>query len=146
MRRLILTLTALLMAAPSCRNINSPVEGVGITLGLPGQVSHGWLTVGDVDTVRAQGYVGGWPSILKYDSEMGPERFTYSSSAPHVAQVDRKGIVMAISSGLTMLYAAAEGVRSGPLKLTVAPPAVRLLAEPATISATVGDILAIGPP
>jgi hypothetical protein len=141
--RLVLSATlALLSGLLECRDINSPVQGVGIELA-PNGAQLVFLDVGDVDTVRARAYVGGWPSIVKYDSDTVPELFQYSSSAPQVAQIDRRGVVTAISPGATILHASVEGVQSAPLPLTISLPAARLLAEPTAISARVGDTLTI---
>jgi hypothetical protein len=116
---------------------------VGMTLGFPGQVSHAYLTVGDRDTVRAHANTGGWPSRTKYDSANEPTRFQYASSNSSVASVDAHGVVTALSVGATDLVASADGISSLPVRLAVSPPANSLKAEPALVSAQVGDSFAI---
>jgi len=103
----------------------------------------GFLTIGDIDTVRAQASVAGWPGKIKYDSDTAPQRFEYSSSNPQVARVDSRGVLTAVSQGVTTLRASIEGVQSHPLTLTVSPVAAQLLAEPGSISAATGDSLTI---
>ncbi len=75
----------LILALGACTKMDLPgpgdgVASVGITLGFPGHVSDAFLTVGDQDTVLAQAFTGGWPSHTKYDSQIEPRRFAYSSS------------------------------------------------------------------
>lgn len=131
----------LIAALPPCFNdINSPVDAVGITVGIQ---AIAFLTLGDLDTLRAMASISGWPPIVKYDSHTAPERFQFSSSAPGVARVDSKGIITAVSDGVTTLHASSEGVMSNPIVLTVSPRAARLLANPEAISAAVGDTLTI---
>jgi hypothetical protein len=71
---------AVLIAPLECKDINSPVQDVAIELA-PNGAQLVFLTTGDIDTVRARAYVGGWPSIIKYDSDTAPERFQYYSTA-----------------------------------------------------------------
>jgi hypothetical protein len=135
---------ALIAVLPTCfKDINSPVDDVGISLGQRGVTEMGFLMFGDRDTVRAMAWISGWPPIVKFDSDTARERFQYSSSAPSVAQVDTRGVVTAASAGVTTLHASSEGVVSNPLILTVWPRATRLLAKPEEISAAVGDTLAV---
>ncbi|MGI8618037.1 MAG: Ig-like domain-containing protein [Gemmatimonadaceae bacterium] len=97
--------------------------GVGITLGLPGYVSHGHLATGDVDTIRATaGLARGWPARLIFDSSTEPYRFRYSSSDTTIASVDREGRVWALSPGRAELRAAVGTAISWPLELIVSPP------------------------
>lgn len=117
--------------------------GVGITLELPGWVSHAHLAVGDRDTVRAVAQTGSWPPRVKYDSANEPRRFRYLSSNPLIASVDENGIVRAIAVGATDLVASVDGVNSLPMRLAVSPPASSLQAEPALVTALVGDSFAI---
>jgi hypothetical protein len=132
---------ALLAALPTCFNdINSPVDAVGLLLGT---TDIGFLTLGDRDTVHAVASINGWPPLVKYDSHTAPERFQFSSSVPGVAQIDSKGVITAVSGGVTTLHASSEGVVSNPLVLTVSPRAARLVATPEAMSAAVGDTLAI---
>jgi len=135
---------ALIAVLPTCfKDINSPVDDVGISLGMRGVTEMGFLMLGDRDTVRAMAWISGWPPIVKFDSDTAPERFQYSSSAPSVAQVDTRGVVRAASAGVTTLHASSEGVVSNPLILTVWPRATRLLATPEQVSAAVGDTLMV---
>lgn len=143
---LILALLVPLQACDLIRvlgNPDDPVKGVGITLELPGSVSHAFLTVGDRDTIRAQAYTGGWPSHTKYDSRSEPRRFAYSSSNPEVASVTLDGIVETRSVGITTLVASADGIASIPLLLTISPPANSLVAEPDSIAVAVGETFTI---
>ena len=143
----------LLVAVASCRSADvgtapdrpaaDAVAGVGITLGFPGYVSDAFLTLGALDTVRAQAYTGGWPSYTKYDSERAPGRFTYSSSVPGVATVTADGIVTAVGRGTTLLRATCDGVASPPMALTVSPPARELRVTPEALDAAVGDTLVV---
>jgi hypothetical protein len=119
------------------------VAGVGITLGFPGSVSDAFLTRGDRDTVRALAFTGGWPSYAKYDSEREPRRFAYRSGNPAVATVDADGVVTAVGVGTAFLSATCEGVESGLLALTIAPPARELRATPAALEVAVGDTLTV---
>jgi hypothetical protein len=135
---------ALIAVLPTCfKDINSPVDDVGISLGMRGVTEIGFLMLGDRDTVRAMAWISGWPPIVKFDSDTAPERFQYSSSAPSVAQVDTRGVVTAANAGVTTLHASSEGVVSNPLILTVWPRAARLLVKPEAISAAVGDTLTV---
>jgi len=138
----------LIAALPTCfKDINSPVDSVGITLGWPGIAVTGYLMVGDLDTVRAQAWINGSAPfvapIVKYDSDTAPQRFQYSSSASSVAQIDPRGVVTAASTGVANLHASSEGVVSNSLILTVWPRATRLLATPEEVSAAVGDTLTV---
>jgi Bacterial Ig-like domain (group 2) len=142
MRSIHSVVLALLIALPGCSDINGPVQAVMVELS-PGGAQVGFLTIGDIDTVHAQAGVAGWPAKIKYDSDTAPQLFEYSSSNPQVARVDRRGVITAVSQGVTTLHASIEGVQSFPLSLTVSPAAAQLLAEPGAISAAVGDTLTI---
>lgn len=116
---------------------------VGIALGSPGYIPDAYLTVGDQDTVWSQVYTGGWPSHIKYDSEIDPKRFQFSSSNPQVATVDVNGILTTHGIGTTVLHASTGGVESPPLTLTVSPAAAQLVMDPAELIGKVGDTLAV---
>jgi Bacterial Ig-like domain (group 2) len=142
MRSIHSVIFALLIALPACSDINGPVQAVMIELG-PSGAQVGFLSIGDIDTVHARAGVAGWPAKIKYDSDTEPQQFEYSSSNPQVARVDSRGVITAVSRGVTTLHASIEGVQSFPLSLTVSPVAAQLLAEPGAISAAAGDTLTI---
>jgi hypothetical protein len=131
------------LTASSCDPTHAPVTGIGVTLGPPGGVAGGVLTVGDRDTLRAQAYTRGWPSIVKYDSESEPTRFTYSSSDPGVATVTAEGVVFTTGTGTTQIRASVDGVVSQPMQLDVVPVASALRAAPSAIDAAVGDTMVV---
>jgi hypothetical protein len=118
---------------------SNEVETVGITFSFPGHQSDGFLAVGDRDTIRAQAYTKGYPSKLKYDSNLQPRRFGYHSGNPAVATVDANGIVVADTAGTAMIFASVEGVTSSPLTLHVSPVASELLATPSELTINIGD-------
>jgi hypothetical protein len=132
----------LLCVLTGCPDINSPVDDVSIGF-TPAERTLGFLSVGDSETVHAQATIRGWPPIVKYDSRTAPTEFRYFSTDAVVAQIDRNGVIHAISPGTTDLVAAAEGVKSRPVTLTVSQPAAKLLAEPAVVSAVVADLVTI---
>jgi hypothetical protein len=135
---------ALIAVLTTCfKDINSPVDHVGMSLEPRGITEMGFLMLGDRDTVHATASISGWPPIVKFDSDTAPERFQYSSSSPSVAQVDTRGVVIAASAGVATLHASSEGVVSNPFILTVWPRATRLLAKPEAVSAVVRDTLTV---
>jgi hypothetical protein len=123
--------------------INNTISSIGITLQGGGAIPEGVLTLGDRDTVRAEAYTSGWFSGVKYDSQVEPRKFTYSSSNVGVASIDLDGVVVTLGIGTTTLRAGSEGVVSQPLVLTVVPSAAALRAAPLTLNAAVGDTVAI---
>ena len=119
------------------------VRGVGITLGASSSVSDAFLTLGDVDTIRAQSFALGLPPRVICDSESSPQCFSYSSSDTAVASVDAHGIVVTRGIGNTYLRATSDGMTSMALRLAVSPPAAHLIAAPDSIDAALGDTIAV---
>ena len=143
--RSVLMVPVIVLAAGSCHQFLGPDEvgSVGITVGLPGHTYDAVLTVGELDTIRAQAYSGGWPSRVMHDSEGSPRRFQYFSSDPAVASIDADGILSLETVGTTILTASAGGKTSLPLTLRVVPAASDLRVTPAALDAAVGDTVAI---
>ena len=143
--RSVLMVPAIVVVAGSCELFLGPDEvgSVGITVGPPGHTSDAVLTVGELDTIRAQAYSDGWPSRVMHDSENGPRRFQYSSSDPAVASIDMDGILSLETVGTTILTASTAGKTSLPLTLHVVPAASELRVTPTALDAAIGDTMAI---
>jgi len=119
------------------------VASVYAALGNNGYSSDVFLTLGTQDTLRAQASTGGWPTHTVYASATEPRRFQFSSTNPAVAKVDLDGVVTTLSVGETVLMASADGVKSPEIRLAVSPSASSFAADPATVSAHVGNTFTV---
>jgi len=138
----------LIISLVSCKaydltNSQATVAGIFIGIGYSSYTSDEFLTLGEVDSLQAQAFSGGWPSRTIYDSSIEPTRFRYSSSNPAVAIVDSLGHITTLSVGETALTASAAGMTSPVIRLAVSPRVVALVAEPDTVSARVGETFSV---
>ncbi len=112
-----------------------------IAVDLVNDIACAPIAVGDSVQVIAQTLRDGWPAVAYTSSERATE-FDWHSSAPQVATVSRRGVLVARSPGQTTVWVLAEGFLDS-ATVDVLAPRTEVTLTPSSLLLQVGDSVAV---